>query len=216
MTEPGRPLSLLSALVTLPGPEVWPALAEGLQSIDNPNLKTRDKAALSFFAASLMSDRERQAQSLKEIEGDADADSVAESYALREAIVGAKEILLLAVGDSERLLKELEQRASEQSEYDYGLEIPDLVAIVGRSEAEKWLRAVLPNSGKTFSVSRGTETARLAAEIALEPNRRPHRAAMGSGASSGRTRIVRSVGGEVWGQLRSMHRLTAMQLKRPS
>lgn len=165
----------------LPAPAGWGDLraALGARKVD-PKAAMSSTLALRWFVNRLLGDtKAMQADYEAMAKGLAKADGEM-TYAADQVLQPFEDELFALSDDGEALLKQLDGRLemaiknanADSDERRYGgnpeFRVPDLVTLVGKEKAAKFLTRALTSLNSQISARGGEETGRLAAELALE------------------------------------------------
>ena len=170
MDEPVS-INIRNLVEVMPGPAAWPDLAREVDA--RPSGEGADavrQLGLRFFVHTLTHDTAQRTKDLAAIEKMADTAKNDQAYVLTSFFDQLSRPLLATMDNPGAVLQSLERQLAAQQSGGYrsSLEIPDLVAIVGPTDAEAFLRKALVQSKSGLSIDSGTETRRLAQKIALE------------------------------------------------
>lgn len=167
-----RPVSVQSVVAALPGPSAWPALRE--QALQRAARSAGDyrQRGLALLAAVLLGDRAAADADLKAIDAAITSLSPEERTAAQMRVAAIRRTLTSLYGDPESMARaflESVVRAASGSGLESGEDfgVPDLVTLVGDSEATKILTTALAQP-ISLHVESGDATRALARRIALE------------------------------------------------
>lgn len=167
-----RPLQPQDLLAALPPPVAWEELEKAIAARPAPAaLKDVREFALRMLGQTLRGDRTSVAGELAKLEALLIAAKRQESQAFIHPVRSIDEALLALSDDPKSIIAAVErQLASVERERDFGysgVNLPDLVGVLGEAEATPLVRRALLSKARSFRVE-GKATRALARKLALE------------------------------------------------
>jgi tetratricopeptide (TPR) repeat protein len=166
-TQPIRVDELLEAL---PPPAAWIELARAITA--RPAAKGANdlrEVGLKLLAATLTDDPGGRKQQIAVIQAKAEKADAQAVYFYRQILDQVSEAMLSMADDPDAVLKSLERRLKSGGDGDQTeLDVPNLIALVGRQKAEAFLRRALVQPEVVLEFESPNETSRLAQSLALE------------------------------------------------
>jgi len=164
-------VSFQGLVAVLPPPSHWPTLIKAIEArpIGEGRVALRERA-IKLVAHMLASDGDairRDAEALiQTIAASEDAQIGSRTYQME----GLLALVVASANDKEAIRRSFERqldRVEKESDGSY-LQVPDLVTLLGKDEAEKLLRRALALPIQLWSMDQGDQTLALSRKLALE------------------------------------------------
>ena len=154
----------------LPPPTTWNELAKAIAARPAPKKGAEMReSGLRLLAATLTGDMEERKRVIADLQKQAKDSNASVASLYQNYLVQLSEAMLKDSDDPDVILKNLERQLSQAgTEYDRGIEVPNLVAEVGKEKAEAFLRKALVAPKVTLGFRQPSETSRLAQSLAME------------------------------------------------
>jgi hypothetical protein len=166
------PLQFTNVLAALPPPAAWDALSAALVARSARKPKTADEVSLLLLAHVLKPDLAAQTKDLAALEALLAKARPDEKAMLAHPVLELSDALAKRSGDPARVVRSIELRLKMGDAAAHGagggLELPDLVTLVGAPQATGLLRRLLVMPGAEINIGSGEATRRLARRLALE------------------------------------------------
>lgn len=166
-----EPLQAEDLLAALPPPKAWSELVKQVEQ--RPAAEGADQLrqlGLRLLVHTLVNDTARRREDLAAMRTFASKAKSNQLNSLNSAFQQLQRLMLGIVDNPDAIIPALEQEVAAHNGQEYwnNLEVPDLVALVGREKAEAFLRKALVQFNGPVQVREGTETQKLAQRLALE------------------------------------------------
>jgi len=169
-----HPLEPLELVEALPSPESWGELAKAIEARPaGEGTHALSELGLRLLAHTLQGNAGKRREDIAGLESLAARAKTLQAYFFNSLFDELSRSVMAAMDNPEAVLRALDRKlamlqSEENSHYQPGLDIPDLVSLVGQEKAEVFLQRALVKSKAQLEVASGTPTDKLARKLALE------------------------------------------------
>jgi tetratricopeptide (TPR) repeat protein len=166
-----QPEELVEAL---PPPASWAELSKAIEARPaGEGAQTLQKLGLQLLAHTLLGDTTKRREDIAALEALAAKAKTQQAYFYNSLFEELSSSLMATMDNPDAVLQALDRKlAAQQSGEGYrfqsGLQVPDLVPLVGPEKAGAFLRRALVKSTAQLNIDAGTATDKLAQKLALE------------------------------------------------